>query len=104
MYTLSGDVFIHDFIPKLLGLITRSYVIQTSTTKSSNLTVCTGIGYKMIALIVKAFAGMSSYIKGVVYLGLGFLNMGYKICLVTGGAYIHMGSVIMLPPSILEYI
>ena len=42
-------------------------LIQTSTTKSSNLTVCTDIGYKVIALIAKTFAGMSS--KGYGFIG-----------------------------------
>ena len=36
-----------------------SYIFEIITTKSSNLTVCTGIDYKTI-LIVKAFAAMSS--------------------------------------------
>ena len=42
-------------------------MIQTSTTKSSNLTVCAGIGYKVIALIAKTFAGMS--IRGCGFIG-----------------------------------
>ena len=36
------------------------YFIQTSTTKFSYLTVCTRIGYKTIALAVKAFIDMVS--------------------------------------------
>ena len=36
------------------------YTHVLGTTESSNLTVCTDIGYKAIILTVKAFAGMSS--------------------------------------------
>ena len=58
-------------------------LIQTSTTKSSNLTVCTGIGYKVIALIAKTFAGMSS--KG--YGFIGKFIPGREMWLATGGTY-----------------
>ena len=61
-------LFIHTCSQRLLEL--HTYVIQTSTTKSSNLTV--SIGYKTIALIVKALIFARNVVLSV---NLGFYQL-----------------------------
>ena len=47
-FILISVTFVYTFLQTTLG-----HVIQTSITKSSYFTVCTDIGFKTIALIVK---------------------------------------------------